>query len=434
MARLYQSNKRDGEGATPYAKIALIVGSTILLLRVFAYQLMPESAAAVLLGLAILCLFIYLCGRRKLFFKQNIRCLIWIVPSIYIIINCIAFGKFTWALALLLVAVVALMILPCGTDWIEIGYYVLVAVLAVFAVATVILFLFPGLYPSIRTAFFTGYHGATGYQSGLTTHYSVNGSLMALGLVLCASRVMFAKGGFKEKKPWLALTLLFLFALLLTAKRGPLLSAVIGLLFAFLISDARGKFSKFVVVAIVVICGTLILATFVPQVGEVFDRFSSFSDGASLEDTTSGRTNIWAEALGDWKTSPLLGIGWGRFVFTYPSGALSVSLAHNELLHTLATLGIVGSALLIAAELYSIYFAVRFAKGIPSDSSMRAYLYASVSVQILTLFYGYTSGGIVQLEYIAVPYLLATAVPFALANCDEPKTLQEKESSHDHLI
>lgn len=434
MTWLYRSHKRIGEESFSCGRLALIVGSAILLLRVFAYQLMPESVATALLGLAILCLFVYLCGRRKLFFKQNIRCLVWLVPSIYTIINCIAFGKFTWALALLLVAVVSLMILPCGTDWIEIGYLVLVAVLMVFAVATVILFLFPSLYPSIKTAFFAGYHGATGYQSGLTTHYSVNGSLMALGLVLCASRVMFAEGGLKGKRLWLVLTLLFLFALLLTAKRGPLLSAVIGLLFAFLASDSKGKFSKFVVAAIVITCGTLILATFVPQVGEVFDRFSSFSDGASIEDTTSGRTNIWAEALGDWKTSPLLGIGWGRFVFTYPSGTLSVSLAHNELLHTLATLGVVGSVLFVAAELYSVYFTIRLAKNAPVGSSMRSYLYTSFAVQVLTLFYGYTSGGIVQLEYISVPYLLAVAVSFALANSDGQKLQHEKETSRDQFI
>ena len=434
MIRTYQTYKKNYKGATPYGRFALFFGSAILLLRVFASQLMPESAAVGLLVLGVLCLFVYLCGRRKRFFKQNVRCLIWIIPAVYILFNAVVLGKFTWALALFLVAVAALMILPCGIDWIEAGFITLIGILAVFAVATLIFFAFPSLYAPVHSAFFVGYHGATGYQSGLTIHYSANGSFMALGLVLCASGMMFAVGKLKNKKLWLALTLLFLAALLLTAKRGPLLSAVIGLLVAFFVSDTRWKFSKFVVAGIVIACGILILSTFVPQVGDVFDRFSSITDGSSLEETTSGRTGIWAKAIEDWNTNPLLGIGWGRFIYTFPRGMLTVTLAHNELLHTLATLGIVGSVLLIIAELYTLHFTVRLAKIIPTGSSLRLYIYSSVAVQVLTLFYGYTSGCIIQIEYVSMPYIFAVAVAFAIANYDQRKSLNEKETSYEPLI
>ena len=435
MIRPYRPYRHGEERALPsYGKFFLIAGSLVFLLRVFAYQLISESAAAALLGLSIMCLVVYLFGNKKRFLQQNSRCFIWMLPVIYIVVNCGLIGRFTWALALLLTSVTALIILSCGTDWIEVGHHVMVAILAVFAVATVILFLFPGLYPSIKTAFFIGYHGATDYHSGLTSHYSANGSFMALGLVLCTPSLMFAEGGLKKNKLWLALTMLFLFALLLTAKRGPLLSAIVALLFAFLVSDPKGKFSKLIVPLTVIACGTLILVTLVPQVGEVFDRFSSLSDGSSLEDTTSGRIYLWAQALDDWEANPLFGIGWGRFVYTFSRNGLTVTLAHNELLDILATLGVFGTVFLIVTELYSLFFTIKLAKSIPSGSSIGVYLYISLAVQTLTLVYGYSSGGIIPLIYISVPYILSIAVPFAIANCEVQNSLYEKEASYDHLI
>lgn len=415
--------KGKGSGGTRL----LVLASFVIFLRVFAYQLCSEGIANVLFCFGVLALFLYCCTRRGMFLNQNVRCLVWIVPLIYTMFNCLALGKFTWSFALLAVAIVAVAVLPCGVDWIRPAYYVLILILSVFALATIVLFASPGLYTPIKSAFFAGYHGATGYQSGLTTHYSVNGSFAALGLVLASSVLFFGKKTGKPKVLWAAVTILFFVALLLTAKRGPLLSAGIGILLAYFLSDNKGKFSKFVLVAIVIMCGTLLLVTFVPQVGEVFDRFSvGADDSSSLEETTSGRTNIWALALSDWAKSPVFGIGWGRFVYTYPSGTLSVSLAHNELLHTLATVGIVGSALLVFAEAYSLIYTFKLARGASSASPFRIYLYASFAVQVYTLFYGYTSGGIVQLEYISVPYLVAIAISFSIANYT-PRGLEQVE-------
>ncbi len=422
MVRISEADSKAIHHPRHTGKVALIAGALIIFLRVFAYQLFPEAVANSMFFLGILFLLAYCFVNRRNFLKQHVRCLLWVVPSVCILANCILLGKPTWSLALLLLAVLALVVFSSSTDWIGPFYFVLVSVLAVFAIATVVLFLFPDLYPPIKAAFFIGYHGATGYQSGLTTHYSINGSLAALGFVLSACGLLFGNKDGMAKKFWLLVVLLFFGALLLTAKRGPLLSAAIAIFLAFFVSDSKGKLSKFVLTATVVMCGILVLATFIPQIGEVFDRFAIIVDNGTLEEATSGRTNIWALAVADWCANPVFGIGWGRFVYTYPSGTLSVSLAHNELLHTLATVGVVGSLFLVVAEIYSLFFTLKIVKGVSSDCPFRIYLYASFAVQILTLFYGYTSGGIVELEYIVVPYLFAIAIVFSIANCVSPQS------------
>jgi hypothetical protein len=70
--------------------------------------------------------------------------------------------------------------------------------------------------------------------------------------------------------------------------------------------------------------------------------------------TLDGRTKIWSYVLEQWHKSPLLGAGPGAWADAIASGAVppSVGQAHNQLLETLFTVGILGVVLLIVVFLF----------------------------------------------------------------------------------
>jgi len=72
----------------------------------------------------------------------------------------------------------------------------------------------------------------------------------------------------------------------------------------------------------------------------------------SLDAADNGdRISIWASALDQWRSSPVVGVGADRILQVHyiPADGTTAIFAHNEYLQILADGGVIGATLLIAA-------------------------------------------------------------------------------------
>ena len=108
-----------------------------------------------------------------------------------------------------------------------------------------------------------------------------------------------------------------------------------------------------------VLLWTLLLA----DVGSAVAGFFETTQGAQLVSMT-GRDQIWAIAMDEWRANPLF--GWGPDLWNEAYRA-SINLpnatnAHNQFLDTLARSGIVGATGLVLYALTLLVFSVRYAR------------------------------------------------------------------------
>ena len=212
----------------------------------------------------------------------------------------------------------------------------------------------------------TGY--TQGYIPGLPRFAGLAPHAVSLGLLVQMSLLLLWDNPYKRawlnRVAWLlGLSALFL-AQSKTAWLSFLLSAVIMLMYRNgekinrrLLDPTRPNLAIGVVV--LVVFGALALAgVFVwGNLGTKLLAFLDSAEGNQLM-TLTGRDQIWAIALSEFKANPLLGYGANLFSFEYrlSIGLLNAGHGHNELMDTLGRSGLVGTIpLLIYFILLSIY-------------------------------------------------------------------------------
>lgn len=260
------------------------------------------------------------------------------------------------------VVILLTVVLSARKNWIWPTLNIALALLSIHAVSTLLFAAVPSIYRSlIKPVFFAGDMDAIGYQSGLTAHYSYNGMLLSAGVLLSASRLYLMdreKNNLREQLPKVFNFVLFIVALLVTSKRGPLSAVVVSLVLALFVGSGKYKFEAFVKLLLCVIAGAfilVILSQVVPQITVVFGRFQEISASATDADATNGRSYLWARAFELWHSSPVFGHGWGTYRY-YWEGRMDVatSTAHNVFLNLLSEVGIVGLLVFFMAAFPSL--------------------------------------------------------------------------------
>ena len=176
---------------------------------------------------------------------------------------------------------------------------------------------------------------------------------------------------------WGATALIGLWALTLTASRGPLLAFVLGLvalatLYVFL---ARTRTARLAAIGSVGLLGTvvilLLVLLFSPAVSLVdawnvnplLSRLADFQSLDSVLDSVRGRLSAWKAGIEGFIESPILGWGpenyiaiWGRYGFDefIPIMSDIHDHSHNKLIEELATKGL--SGLLVHAAIWGCAF------------------------------------------------------------------------------
>ena len=327
-------------------------------------------------------------------------------------------GSFSFAQIALPLSAFAACAATCGTRWVKPVMYCVLAMLCLHLAATFIFLVEPSLYTStVKRWFFADVAHATGYQCGLSSHYSDNAFLMAMGTVLSTA---IAFGTEKDGRyRFVVLAILFAIGLVLTQKRAHLLFVAFAVVCLFANTGVRGKTLKFLMALIVVFAAACVAATFIPGVSESFERllgtFTTLETG-DLEETTTGRTYLWGAAISGWLKNPFFGNGWGSFLYTWPGGNQSI-YAHNELLQILHDTGVMGLALFLALTLSSLALARKCVKAVRAEGTGGILLSASYfafAFEAFMLAYSFTTGGLLQQPLIYMAWFFAVAISLAV--------------------
>lgn len=311
---------------------------------------------------------------------------------------------------------IACALLCSGLDgWMTTALKTVAIMLVPFALGTIVLYFFQDAYPIVKSILFPDSIFATGYKSGLTTHYSHNGTynitgfLISLGFASCSSA---KKGG---RRGWLFIAALFLFALLLIGKRQTLLFGGFAVLFVYLLSNDKNKGKKLLYAGVLVAIFGVLVAQFIPGVAESLERlFSSFGDD-DIASVTNGRDVVWDAAIAGWSENPLFGKGWGTFTYQF-TATNTVHVAHNELLDLLYSVGLVGTALFVVCSFATLVISIclfrksnqnRIELHIPYVNTM---LSISLMLQAYDISMGFTIGSLFASPSAFMPYFLAVSI------------------------
>lgn len=310
-------------------------------------------------------------------------------------------------------------------EWMSFLWDAMLVIGLFYAVITIVCWLIPGFHDVIYRRFFSGLQTvveSSDWKAGFTNHYSTNAMYITLGLVACIPLIL--KKRLSAVLRYGALVLL-LVALLLTTKRTHLVSGVASVGFALCLYGSRQKLStsfKVIVVAIIALVGIYASSLYVPDLLGVFERFSGMQDSTSVND----RNTFQALCLDLWSQSPIVGNGLGSFAINFNMTGLSaryiaqghtIMSAHNCFWQVLAEEGAVGFVLMVltfAAFLCgSIRLLLKLNRLAADDHHMRAYLSASIALQLFFVMYCVTGNPLYDMQTY-VPYLFSCGVYLAI--------------------
>ena len=415
---------------------------TPLLFYAFFCQSLASSSIVLYgcLTLSFAALFLHFLINRRFASKRFGLELVWMPFFALFYIHGILFGVSNLTLFVVYTLLFSCMYVTSGErGWVATCLKALVCFAAFHAVCTILFWIVPSLYPPVKAVFFSGSYMARDYRSGFTAHYSTNSIYLSLGLVSWVCGLVGCRGKLRAKDT--ALSLMFLLALFLTTKRGPLLASSVAVAASYLFVN-RKKFTGtmlkvFVFVGIAVLaCG--VLAMFVPAIQATLERFVELSE----DDTGNGRSYLYAFAWQLFHVNPAFGTGWSsysKYVATTSVGAMyrdigfNAMSAHNVYLQLLAETGIVGLVLFVVPAFVTVSSAMR-----RSNSYLESVVYGDsfclwscLGLQFFFLTYCF-SGNPLYDPQCYIPYFISCVSVFAIFGSDE-KVVKGGEDSNDHM-
>lgn len=130
------------------------------------------------------------------------------------------------------------------------------------------------------------------------------------------------------------------------------------------LGDPRnGVFGVFVCLLLLVALAAILAWVVLGDVDAQWANFADTAQGAQLISMT-GRDQIWAVAIEEWRASPVFGYGPGLWDadFRASIGMPQATSAHNQFMDTLARAGSVGAAALVAYAAVLLVMSLRYAR------------------------------------------------------------------------
>ena len=325
-----------------------------------------------------------------------------------------------------LVALVIL--LPNHSNWFSTAINWMCFFTYIHAIATCLLYLFPELYryilPMLNESVFLD-----GYKSGLTIHYSTNGIYLGIGCVICWCRIMHSS---PKRASRIILGIIVAIALFLTTKRAHVLFGVLAILIVYMCGNKRGltRWMKLLFIMVVGAITFLLLSRIIPELRDVIDRFLNVDGG----DITTGRFRLYDLAWQMFLQKPLLGWGWGEYMYQYSialgSSWFQYNDAHNVFLQTLAEGGVV---LFIAFTCVTVGTMIHTIRQLQSSitthssdqDSVTMLLSVALGIQVFFLLYCITGNPLYDIQ-CQIPYGISCAISYAVAYIEH----QKKENSY----
>lgn len=268
----------------------------------------------------------------------------------------------------LFVAIVMMCCLKYCRNWIQSTMKIFAVFSMMHITATIILFLFPSLYYGFVINLFDSslYDFLSNlYQNhcmaGITDHYSTNGMYLAVAFMFFVCKIFNKESYQMHKVKYWSLIAFSLFALLLTGKRAHLLFSIFAVLLVYLVNNHRYGITNIIkIIGTILLSGftLFILSFFVPAILNTFNRFNEIFNGG---DITNGRYEFYDLAYSMFLQHPILGNGWGSFMYTYQKlhgaygGIYTLMSAHNVYLQVLCEVGILGLLIFLVCIFYNLF-------------------------------------------------------------------------------
>jgi O-antigen ligase len=204
----------------------------------------------------------------------------------------------------------------------------------------------------------------------------------------------------KAARPlWIALILLFGYALLLTNSRGGFVALVAGLLVLFYVRFGAAKTA-------------LLGMIFMPVLLVIFaGRMTTIS---ASEGTGQSRIQLWSDALMFFQQAPLFGIGMEAY------STVAFHAAHNSYLHCYVELGLLGGTLFVGAFYFALHGLFRVKDPALGDTDAHALPPGSPGTDsdllrlrpyLMAMFVSYAVG----IAFLSRSYIVPTYLLLALA-------------------
>ncbi|WP_342470249.1 O-antigen ligase family protein [Ureibacillus sp. FSL K6-3587] len=254
-------------------------------------------------------------------------------------------------------------------------------------------FLFPLMTQGAQSA--TIYFERIGVYSGISGQTGTNAFLISIGLGILL---------FQRKKNIYSLFFIFsfIYALVLTEKRGIILADILGVIIVYLLFFNFKTFSKKLI--IITIMSLIICSMIISNIEIIIDFFGI----TSQKDITSGRLGLYMTALSLFYERPIFGWGINAFVDN-PIYKTSVDV-HNIYLQLLAELGLFGFVLYMGAIVLTLILTLLLSKKNynAENDSIKSFLYTSAFVQLVFIFYGVTGNPLYDYNFFLL-YLIFIA-------------------------
>ena len=311
----------------------------LLILTAYIYPFLYNSTAWG--AISLICgAIVGLCLISQKNFKINKKRAVWLLTLIPVIINSYAIKSREFGFALLWIILLALLLLAKNeTLWIKTSLTCIALTSLVYAIFTILVNIgLARILSGVAMAFRGPLQTGSLQSAGLTAHYSHNGMYIAVGGIIAYS-AMLSK---KDIKTIGGLAIYFI-GLLFTQKRGPLIAAVLTCVLVFYFSQ-RGSLSKrlnrMVILSLVFTAVIYLLYILFPSLFGVFERFSA------NENILTNRQYLWLHAIDLFKSSPIIGHGWGFYSHNFNMVINTVNVSnyytHNVYLQLLAETGLIG--------------------------------------------------------------------------------------------
>lgn len=264
-----------------------------------------------------------------------------------------------------------------------------------------------------------------GYMTGLTSHYSVMGIYMSLGM--CAFASALFNDNDKVEKYDLVGVLVMLVATFLTGKRSamifPLLAVLIVYFLYFKPKNIKRRYN-YIMLMTIVAGGSLLILSLFPGFGGAIGRIVDIMGSTDLNEITNKRFEmLWVPAMLLFLENPVFGIGWGNFKYSftkYYRYTANQNNAHNVYIQLLCETGVIGTIIILVAMLASLLVIgktlSKWRKGkITVSNSQLQSLGISMSIQIYFLLYSVSGNPLYDIQCY-LPYMIAVAIGLATIN------------------
>lgn len=279
-------------------------------------------------------------------------------------------------------------------------------------------FLITAFVCSIKTIFF----GADYRTEVIVRTMSVNNNPNFLGLTMIIGIFsLISRKKYVVKRFWLsmAIVVMFLYVILLTASRKCLFSALAMTfiwMFSVLKTDRRLNFKKI----------SMIFAIIIAIGGGIFyyvTRYATTSSYARmllLSGGASTRTTLYRDAIEYWKTSPIIGIGFCQYQIWSPFKAYS----HSSYAEILCCTGIIGTLLFFVPLFY--YFSKIAKATIRKDTENRYDYVMCLTMAMIELFLGIGQIFLYDVAHLLILSYLSIAVEYIAIENNRDQQLIEK--------